>query len=85
MAIGDLQRTVGANVRAIRTARGYSQEAFAEVIGVHRTYAGRLERGQQNITLQAVERLAEVMGVDVHVLLSPDLEVDVTVKVRPSR
>jgi transcriptional regulator with XRE-family HTH domain len=56
---GDLQRTVGRNLRTYRTMRGYSQEAFAEVLGVHRTYMGGLERGERNLTLRSLERIAE--------------------------
>ena len=55
---GDLQRAVGRNLRAYRQARGLSQEAFAEVVGVHRTYMGGLERGERNLTLRSVEPLA---------------------------
>jgi transcriptional regulator with XRE-family HTH domain len=55
---GDLQRAVGRNLRAYRKARGLSQEAFAEVVGVHRTYMGGLERGERNLTLKSVERIA---------------------------
>lgn len=60
---GDLQRTVGRNLRAYRTARGLSQEAFAEVVGVHRTYMGGLERGERNLTLKSVERIAARIDV----------------------
>lgn len=41
-----------------------SQEAFAETVGVHRTYMGGLERGERNVTLRAVERIAEIVGFD---------------------
>lgn len=60
---GDLQRRVGRNLRAYRVARGLSQEDFAEVVGVHRTYMGGLERGERNITLKSLERIAERLGV----------------------
>jgi transcriptional regulator with XRE-family HTH domain len=40
----DLQRAFGANLRAHRLARGLSQEAFADEVGVDRTYMGGLER-----------------------------------------
>src|SRR5215212_313413 len=61
---GELQRTVGRNLRAYRLQRGLSQEAFAEVLGVHRTYMGGLERGERNLTLKSLERLAAAVGID---------------------
>jgi transcriptional regulator with XRE-family HTH domain len=67
---GDLQWIVGQNLRAYREARGLSQEGFAEVIGYHRTYVGGLERGERNLTLKAVERIAERLSIDVMDLLT---------------
>jgi transcriptional regulator with XRE-family HTH domain len=61
---GDLQRTVGRNLRASREAEGLSQEAFADVLGVHRTYMGGIERGERNLTLKSVERIAGKLDVD---------------------
>lgn len=69
MAVGDLQKAVGRNLRAYRLERGLSQEAFAEVLGVHRTYMGGVERGERNLTLKSVERMAERLGVEVRELL----------------
>lgn len=66
---GDLQRAVGRNLRAYRLERGLSQEAFADVLGVHRTYMGSLERGERNLTLQTLERIAIVLEVDALELL----------------
>ena len=71
---GDLQRRVGRNLRTHRAARGLSQEAFAEVVGVHRTYMGGLERGERNLTLWSVDRIAERIKVDPLVLLSDPSE-----------
>lgn len=71
MAIGDLQRIVGKNLRAYRQAKGLSQEAFAELIGMHRTYIGGVERGERNLTLATVERYAEAIGLDPLDLLTP--------------
>jgi transcriptional regulator with XRE-family HTH domain len=67
---GELQRRVGRNLRVFREARGLSQEAFAEVLGVHRTYMGAVERGERNLTLRSVERLAARIGIEPAELLS---------------
>lgn len=61
---GDLQRALGRNLRRYRQERGLSQEAFADLVGVHRTYMGGLERGERNLTLRSLERLAEIIAVD---------------------
>jgi len=69
---GDLQRTVGRNLREHRETRGLSQEAFAEVLGVHRTYMGAIERGERNLTLRSVERIAAKADIDPMTLLTND-------------
>jgi transcriptional regulator with XRE-family HTH domain len=70
---GDLQRIAGVNIRAYRKERGVSQEQLADALGVHRTYMGGVERGERNLTLRSLERLAERMGVDpVDLLRAPD-------------
>lgn len=68
---GDLQRTVGHNLRAYREARGLSQEAFADVLQVHRTYMGGVERGERNLTLKSVEKIASRIELEPLVLLTP--------------
>lgn len=65
---GELQVTVGKNVRRIREDRGLTQEGLADLIGVHRTYVGSLEAGSRNLTLRTVEHLAgrlEVAALDL--------------------
>lgn len=64
MAEGELQRRVGRYLRAHRQRLGLSQEAFADLVGVHRTYMGSIERGEENLTLQSLERLAVVVDAD---------------------
>lgn len=59
---GDLQKVLGKNVRAHRVARNLSQEAFADFLGVHRTYLGAIERGEKNLSLRSIERLAARLG-----------------------
>ena len=66
---GMLQQTVGRNLRTHRQARGLSQEDFAEFLEVHRTYMGGIERGERNLTLKSLERIADRLGVDPVTLL----------------
>ncbi len=67
---GQLQHVIGRNLKEYRVTRGLSQESFAEVLGVHRTYMGGLERGEHNLTLRSVERIAGRLNVDALGLLS---------------
>jgi transcriptional regulator with XRE-family HTH domain len=46
-----------------------SQESFAEMLGVHRTYMGAIERGERNLSLQSLERIAVRIGADALDLL----------------
>lgn len=71
MPEGELQRTVGRNLLAYRKRIGLSQEAFAEVLGVHRTYMGGLERGERNLTLKSLERISARLRVAPLDLLRP--------------
>jgi transcriptional regulator with XRE-family HTH domain len=68
---GELQLRVGKNLRTYRAALGMSQEAFADHLKFHRTYMGGIERGERNLTLRSVERIAERLGVDATALLLP--------------
>lgn len=69
---GDLQKTLGRNLRVYRERQGLSQEAFADELGVHRTYMGGIERGERNLTLKSVERIAQQINIDPLQLLEPD-------------
>lgn len=65
----ELQLALGRNLRRRREELGLSQEKFAEILGYHRTYAGALERGEKNLSLQSLETLAAVLEVDPRDLL----------------
>lgn len=66
---GDLQHVVGANLRRLRRQMGHSQESFGEHVGWHRTFVGAVERGERNLTLRTVERIAQQMCVHPLALL----------------
>lgn len=69
---GKLQRTLGRNLRRYREERGVSQEAFADHLGYHRTYLGGIERGERNLTLRTVERIAVKLKLDPLDLLTAE-------------
>lgn len=58
------------NLRSARLARGFSQEELAARAGLHRNYIGSVERNEKNISIDSMERLAIVLGVDVVDLLA---------------
>lgn len=58
-----LQMRLGAAIRDRRTALGMSQEAFADAIKMHRAYYSKIERGERNVTLQTIWRVAQGLGV----------------------
>lgn len=51
------------NIRSLRTARGWSQEALALEAGLHRTFVAHVERGARNISLNNIERIAIALDV----------------------
>ena len=57
------------NLRALRLARGWSQEKMAEKCGLHRTYVGAIERGERNVTLETLNALALALGVSAAELI----------------
>jgi transcriptional regulator with XRE-family HTH domain len=60
------------NLKVFRAQHDYSQERLADEAGLHRTYVGDLERGEQNPTLSTLEALADAFGIQIgELLLSP--------------
>lgn len=58
-----------ARLREVRLAAGLSQEALAAKADLHRTYVGSVERGERNISIDNMEKLAKALGVGVVDLL----------------
>lgn len=61
-----MQRRIefGKQLKALRTDRGYSQERLAELARLHRTYIGGIERGERNVSLENIWRIADALGVN---------------------
>ncbi|MFT4255359.1 MAG: helix-turn-helix transcriptional regulator [Pseudoxanthomonas sp.] len=64
-----LVEVFAAHVRTRRQALGLSQEQLAEKAGVHRTYVGMLERGEKNVTIYNIERIANALSIEPASLL----------------
>jgi transcriptional regulator with XRE-family HTH domain len=60
----------GQRVRFLRKQKGWSQEQLADETGLHRTYIGSVERGEQNISLKNIAKIANALNVTIVDLFS---------------
>jgi transcriptional regulator with XRE-family HTH domain len=65
----DILIKFGNKIRLERSKQNLSQEAFADKVGVHRTYIGMIERAEKNITLLNIKKLADGLGISVSELM----------------
>jgi len=63
------RRRLAANIKVEREKQGLSQEALAAKCGLHRTYVGAVERGERNISIDNIEKLANALNVSPSSLL----------------
>lgn len=76
----EIQVGLGQVVRHKRTQVGYSQEAFSDRVGLHRTYIGSFERGERNVSLQNLVRIANALDIPLSSLL---VEAEELVRTQP--
>ena len=65
----NINEEVGFNIRRIREERDLSQEELADLAGLHRAYVGQIERGEKNIGLKNLEKIAKALDVGIKILL----------------
>lgn len=66
----DILRKIGLNFRVERTKLSLSQEKFAELANVHTNYIGKVERGEQNLTIKKIVALSDSLGVSAEKILN---------------
>lgn len=64
--------TLAENLRGRRVSKGLSQERLAELAGFHRTYVSQIERCSTNVSLENLQKVADVLEVEVWQLLKPE-------------
>ncbi len=62
--------SLGEIIREKRKALGYSQEGFADLVGLHRIYIGSVERGEKNISFINLHKIAEKLNISLSELLT---------------
>ena len=60
----DIRKILGANLKRLRTAKGWSQEDYAFEAGIHGTYISDIERGARNPTIEILVKLATPLGIE---------------------
>ena len=64
----DIIKVFSTNLKKFRKIKGLSQEAFAELCGMHRTYISAIERQCRSISLENIQRIADALGVETYKL-----------------
>ena len=65
----DIQKEIGATIRALRVKHGWSQDVFADRTGLHRAHVGEIERGESNVTIQTLKIIADALGTRIRDLI----------------
>jgi len=63
--MSELKKILGQRVRSYRTNLGLSQEKLAELCGCHPTYIGQVERGEKNVTIESIDKIANSLNVSL--------------------
>jgi len=61
----DIEQRFGKKLREIRNSKNLSQEALSKKAGLDRTYVGKIERGEKSPSLHTIEKLANILDVEI--------------------
>ncbi|MCA9372382.1 helix-turn-helix transcriptional regulator [Candidatus Woesebacteria bacterium] len=65
----DIKKQLGQKIKDLRLRAGYSQEELAGKASLHRTYMSDIERGERNVSVENIKKIADALGVDPSELL----------------
>ncbi len=68
----DILKVFGTNLRKYREEKNISQEKFAEMSGLHRTYISDVERFQRSISLSNVQKIADALEIETYLLFKEE-------------
>lgn len=68
----DILKVFGTNLRKYREEKNISQEKFAEMSGLHRTYISDVERFQRSISLGNVQKIADALEIETYLLFKEE-------------
>lgn len=72
--MADVKKSFGENLRRVRKAKGFSQEQLAHASGLDRSYVGKIERGQVNLTIEKINVLAKTLSCSLKELVPEEAE-----------
>lgn len=65
----DIKKTIANNIKRLRKEMGIGQEKLSDEAGIHRTHMSLIERGQSNMTIESLEKIAQALWVKSKELL----------------
>ncbi|MFB5763947.1 helix-turn-helix domain-containing protein [Paenibacillus medicaginis] len=74
--MSDLRQLVGTRIRAMRNAKGLTQQKLADIAGLDYRYIGALERGERNFSIDTLEKVLIALNVSLSELMYSDSEID---------
>ena len=71
----DIRKVLATNLKRYRAEKGLSQEKFAELCELHRTYISDIECCTRNVSIDNIQRIADALGIDAYKLLvNPEVQ-----------